>query len=357
MKLATRRMECTRCGQWSSYGTSCIGPCSGSTFTGHGHRDPLHTWRTILVLRVIQEKRRASFSLKDATMTSEADSDEVLEWRRVPSPKPMTRASIMVAGAVRRWGDGYWETGTKDAVSRVRGGVHDGYSLPVLSGDRTVSLGPPTPDTRVTVRRGGAPGNIFTVLTPDGPTEVRAGETLTFEAVKRRRPPLRVFRFRDEAWQCPKDAPSCYVEVEVGSSIDRTGVVISGYEANVARGDEPRPVLDVIWRNKAARLSTWGEWFDLTMRKAAHDYLDAAIDAHRAYGDSESGDCPVPHVALEAAVSEIVAERGMRVYNLMDFGADAYGTPLYDYLLRVKADIESRLAGNLGEVQKPQETP
>lgn len=288
-------------------------------------------------------------------MTSEADSDEVLEWRRVPSPRPVARAPIMVAGTVRHWGDGYWETGTRDSVSRIREGVHDGYSLPALSGDRTVTLGSPTPDTRVTVRRGGAPGNIFTVLTPDGPTEVRAGETLTFEAVKRRRPPLRVFRFRDDAWQCPKDAPSCYVEVEVGSSIDRTGVVISGYEANSARGDEPRSVLDVIWRSKAARLSTWREWFDLTMRKAAHDYLDAAIDAHRAYGDSDAANA-LPHVALEAAVLEIAAERGMRVYNLMDFGADAYGTPLYDYLLRVKADIESRLAGNIGEVQKPQET-
>lgn len=57
MKLATRRMECTRCGQWSSYGTPCIGPCSDSTFTGHGHRDPLHVWRAILALRVIREKR------------------------------------------------------------------------------------------------------------------------------------------------------------------------------------------------------------------------------------------------------------------------------------------------------------
>lgn len=285
-------------------------------------------------------------------MTSEADSDEVLEWCRVPSPKPVSHAPVMVAGTVRHWGDGYWETGTKDAVSRVREGVYDGYSLPALTGNRTVTLGPPTPDTRITVRRIGVPGNTFTVLTPDGSTEVPAGDTVTFEAVRRRRPPLRVFRFRDDAWQCPKDAALCYIE----SGLDRTGVTLSGYVAYPVRGDAPTPLLDAVWRNKAAHLSTWAEWFDLTMRKAAHDYLDAAIDAHRAYGDSESGDCPVPHVALEAAVSEIVAERGMRVYNLMDFGADAYTGPLYDYLLRVKADIESRLAGNIGEVQKPQET-
>lgn len=289
-------------------------------------------------------------------MTIEADSDEVLEWHRVPSPKPVAHAPLMIAGTVRRWSDGYWERGTKSTLLRVREGVCDGYSLPPISGNRTVALGPPTPNTRVTFRCSGVPGNTFTILTPDGPTEVPAGETVVFDTVRRRRLSMRVFRFRDDAWQCPKDAPSCYVESEVGSSLDRTGIVISGHDANPARGDEPRPVLDVIWRNKAVRLSTWAEWFDLTLRKAAHDYLDAAIDAHRAYKDSDAASV-MPHVALEAAVSEITAERGMKVYDLMDFGADAYDTPIYDYLLRVKADIESRLAGNLGEVQKPQETP
>lgn len=35
---------CTRCEQWTSYGSSCIGPCSGSSWTGVGRRDPLHDW-------------------------------------------------------------------------------------------------------------------------------------------------------------------------------------------------------------------------------------------------------------------------------------------------------------------------
>lgn len=35
---------CRKCSQWTSYGTSHIGPCRESTWTGVGRRDPKHEW-------------------------------------------------------------------------------------------------------------------------------------------------------------------------------------------------------------------------------------------------------------------------------------------------------------------------
>ncbi len=59
-KVATQRDICFRCGQWTEYGTSMIGPCYGSDFqdTRRGHRDPLHEWRTVVSLSVVNNNLR-----------------------------------------------------------------------------------------------------------------------------------------------------------------------------------------------------------------------------------------------------------------------------------------------------------
>lgn len=60
IKITAQRRICFRCGQWTEYGTSMIGPCYGSDFqdTRRGHRDPLHEWCTVVSLKVINNALR-----------------------------------------------------------------------------------------------------------------------------------------------------------------------------------------------------------------------------------------------------------------------------------------------------------
>jgi hypothetical protein len=58
-QVVAKRDICFRCGQWTEYGTSMIGPCDGSDFRDvRGYIDPLHKWRTVVRLHVVNNDLR-----------------------------------------------------------------------------------------------------------------------------------------------------------------------------------------------------------------------------------------------------------------------------------------------------------
>lgn len=160
------------------------------------------------------------------------------------------------------------------------------------------------------------------------------------------RQPLRVFRFADDAWQCEKVARVCYVRRK-----DNGGAV------NIEIGDGYECVPDIVGRYdtrdapEATRLSTWDEWFDLTLAAAAHAYLDEAMRMSRRR-------CRASAFRLSVAVRAMCDAQ--MAHDLIDFESTAYESgelmalyPARDYLRHVKVDLGARLCGEVGDVVLP----
>jgi hypothetical protein len=162
------------------------------------------------------------------------------------------------------------------------------------------------------------------------------------------RSPLRVFRFRGDAWQCPRDVRVCRVK-DVGG-MSPLFVAINGYTSEYSHErPEDAPV--------AVRLSTWAEWFDLTLAAAAHQYLDELMRARRKNYRASA-------FRIGIAVHEMCEVQ--TAHDLIDFGSSAYEqgvavvsrgvvtvSSLNDYLRAVKADLEARLRGEPGNIVLP----
>lgn len=178
------------------------------------------------------------------------------------------------------------------------------------------------------------------------------------------RGPLRVFRFRDNAWQCLKDVDICVVYAPGPDGLllpgDGVDVAIVGHEGTEAAehfvADPP----------EATHISTWAEWFDLTLTNAAHAYLLAALSACREWADATAEGTVTTQSEKDAAWRAVCfAERCVQM--LVDCFArkslevliraarnDAVEPPdVSVYFTRVKADIEARLRGEQGRVAEP----
>lgn len=168
------------------------------------------------------------------------------------------------------------------------------------------------------------------------------------------RRPLRVFRFRGDAWQCPKDAASCFVETEDDDRLSRQAVIIMGQDGRPVTGEEsPRLIIDA-WRTKATRLSAWAEWFDVTLAGAADAYGKAALAALRVYMRHEPNN--LAPEALRRSVAIEVAESYVR--HAFAFGhlpRQPWMSPgvTPEYMAAVVADLEARLRGEPGHVVMP----
>ena len=150
-------------------------------------------------------------------------------------------------------------------------------------------------------------------------------------------PPLRVFRHRDDAYQAERDA-------DIAVTPDGATVVLRTVDPMAHRGATYAT---------AAPLSTWREWFRLTLRKAAHDYLDVAIELGAEYLDSRlamTDDALMCRSVHADAAAEHVA-------RICAFGSIAEyhrePTERIPHLDRVLADIEARLRGEPGEAVRP----
>lgn len=153
-------------------------------------------------------------------------------------------------------------------------------------------------------------------------------------------PKLRVFTFEGVAYQVDARARYAYVDEKPVRVDGRSGYPVTGNDA-----------LERHTIYKAARLSLESKWFDITLRQAAHDYLNAYLDAFRVYMscvDTATGETgPAAH-SLEFGFSQVCRSfyRGELVDSLCDSAPTSYSA-------RVKADIEARLRGEAGEVPKP----
>lgn len=68
-EVVARRHICFRCGQWTEYGTSMIDKCAGSDFQGRvGRKDPLHEWRTVVRLHVVNNDMKLRRRVAAATV-------------------------------------------------------------------------------------------------------------------------------------------------------------------------------------------------------------------------------------------------------------------------------------------------
>ncbi len=159
--------------------------------------------------------------------------------------------------------------------------------------------------------------------------------------------PLRVFRFRGDAWQCLKDTRVCRIPNSTAASGFGTLVSVpsTGYDAAEDFGNP------FVARSASTRLSTWAEWFDLTLAAAAHAYLDEAMRMSRKR-------------YMASALRLGVAVRAMcdmqMAHDLVDFESVAYESeemntlhPTLEYLRRVRKDLEARLRGEAGTVVLP----
>lgn len=160
------------------------------------------------------------------------------------------------------------------------------------------------------------------------------------DAMDRRAGKLRVFTIEGVAYQVDARARYAYVDEKPVRVDGRSGYPVTGNDA-----------LERHTIYKAARLSLESKWFDITLRQAAHDYLNAYLDAFRVYMscvDTATGETgPAAH-SLEFGFSQVCRSfyRGELVDSLCDSAPTSYSA-------RVKADIEARLRGEAGEVPKP----
>jgi hypothetical protein len=171
----------------------------------------------------------------------------------------------------------------------------------------------------------------------------------TWEPEQTDRALLRVFRFRDAAWHCSKDARFCsallapnptnsarHVNLELSASLDAKETLVLF--------DKMPPGASLMCR--------WDDWFDLTMKTAAHAYLDAQIDASR-----------IGHMASAYRIGVAVRAtvEAQRARDLADFESTAYECSgridsihhPHAYLCRVRPDLEARLRGEPGTVVLP----
>lgn len=213
---------------------------------------------------------------------------------------------------------------------------------------------------------------------PDPMGGMVVGDTVTVipewatETTPAAREPTRVFRFRDDAWRCPKDADICRVPTVADCDrcfrsrrlsdrivLDKynrcecsTDVAIvdhEGHEAAEHFVSDP-PV--------AERVSTWVEWLDSVIRKAAHDYLDAALDIGREWA---TDDDVTQRERDESRARSVLADSVVQTLSDCYSWADLEEKRFERYepagrsalLARVKADIEARLRGEPGKVELP----
>lgn len=146
-------------------------------------------------------------------------------------------------------------------------------------------------------------------------------------------PPLRVFTIQGGAYQV--DARARYASI--GDIVIR---VDGRFGRNLTANDAPER--HTIYT--AARLSLESEWFELTIRKAAHDYLDTWLDLERAFFDDQNSR---EYSLVAAACIGFLSVQ--RCFYLRDIVAGMTGP----YLSRVKADLEARLRGEPGKVALP----
>jgi hypothetical protein len=152
-------------------------------------------------------------------------------------------------------------------------------------------------------------------------------------------PKLRVFTFEGVAYQVDALARFAMTPIGIARIEGRVGLP---WKLRVTGATAHYP---------ATRLSLENEWFDITLRGAAHAYLDAYLDAFRVYMscvDTATGETgPTAH-SLEFGFSQVCRSfyRGELVDSLCDSAPTSYSA-------RVRADIEARLRGEAGEVPKP----
>lgn len=134
-------------------------------------------------------------------------------------------------------------------------------------------------------------------------------------------PPLRVFRYAGDAYQV--DAVADYA--------DMAGGIYVRLSDGVAAFDSSGVVMI------PARLSTWHDWYNVTLISAAHDYLDACI-AFPLGGDSRQ------HVDTDHALEAVIAcaREGRIWFTSAEWHAG--------YLLRVVDDLRARLRGEKGRI-------
>ena len=156
---------------------------------------------------------------------------------------------------------------------------------------------------------------------------------MTTESI--RAPKLRVFTYNDVAYQVNALATHAVEEISLiflridGRAAERVNMTLT--ESTYY----------------ATRLSTAAEWFDLTLRKAAHDYLDVALDAERRWYRSVE---PCEDPAFSAVGAFIQVKRAFYRGEIVTALSSAEPTSLFG---RVNADIVARLCGNEGETQRP----
>lgn len=216
----------------------------------------------------------------------------------------------------------------------------------------------------------------------------------------------RIFRFADDAWEVPKGQTVCRVDVApvvltamhqriatLADEARRTAMVrasrsFSVPDSCVRENGCRRENGYVVWPDGekypdgpmvcllsvrgyyafpslvggdaplARRVSTWAEWFDLTLTNAAHAYLAARIAAHRKYLDSGCERAPAPQMAALDDMLSAFTYAEKELVSVTAFGSiqpHHFTSPGHrrEYLARVKADIEARLSGEPGTVVQP----
>lgn len=152
---------------------------------------------------------------------------------------------------------------------------------------------------------------------------------------------VRVFRFGDDAYQATSDMVRMWGKLyQIGDGA--RWIPTHATDSRLTSAEEP------------ARLSSWEEWFDLTISNAAHQYLLHALTFSRMLVDvAEDPDDTVRTAAIDRSlradkallmISAAFGERSIRVFDPAEIDP---------YMVRVRRDLESRLRGEEGSIPPP----
>lgn len=110
------RTECSRCGQWFSYGSVDIGPCKDSDWKGVGRRDPLHQWQ-----KVMRPVEKATKPDDDATLRAFVERARTAKEVCITQPMlGLVRDALVELDEIRKLiSDEYDGTSPRLAISTI----------------------------------------------------------------------------------------------------------------------------------------------------------------------------------------------------------------------------------------------